>query len=62
MLHEIITTTDNQFVGQKINIEARPIVLVSGLKTFFFIPDRVTDLGDGRIRLYNSNYTIDVKE
>lgn len=58
MQHEIINTTDGHFIGLRIDIATRPIVL----KDTEFFPDRVVQISAGVIRLSNPNYIIDAKE
>lgn len=62
MLHKILITTDRFFIGQVINIDDRPITLIKGNQTVFFVPDRVVSIGNDIIRLSNSNYTIDAEK
>lgn len=59
---EIIATTDGHFLGQRIELTDRPIMLRRGNHTVFFMPDRTQDIGGGVVRLSNASYIIDAKE
>jgi hypothetical protein len=54
---KIIDSTDGQFLGMNIDLEA-PIIL-SGTE---FIPDKTQRLSSGALRLSNSNYSINLVE
>jgi hypothetical protein len=58
MLLDIITTTDGQNIGMRID-SALPITLGNGSP---FYPDKIVIIGPGTVRLFNSSYTIDAKE
>jgi len=55
---EIITTTDDRYIGTVINTADRQV----NLGDTAFTPDRVWSIGVGLWRLANSNYVIDAQE
>ena len=52
----IVTTTDDKFIGQAIDLDR---IMLDGE---LFVPDKITRLEDGTIRLCNSNYIIEAVE
>jgi len=57
MIQQIISSTDNKFLGYTFD-DTLPIILGD----FVFTPDNKLPLGGSSWRFYNSNYSIDSKE
>ena len=55
---QIISTTDRQYIGREIDLAG----VIAGLDTQFFTPTQVSVIGDGYIRLSNSNYSIEARK
>lgn len=58
MIYQITDSTDGKFKGTMIELNSTYQLS----EDFLFVPDRKIPLLDGTIRMYNSNYSIDIKE
>lgn len=56
--YQIISSTDRQFIGREIDTGGN----IRGLDDQFFTPTQVQQIGEGYIRLSNSNYSIEARK